>query len=188
VPISNKQKETGLSDKMERFCEEYVVDFNGTQAAIRAGYSKKTAREISKENLIKPPIQAKIRELQAKKSEDTIFTAKETLEKLWDMIGFDITSILTIGEGGEVQYKPMSEWPENATKYISEIEEKSTIKESADGASQAKFSNIKVKIPNKEKLIELAMRHLGLLNDKLLVGNKDVLPFRVTYEQKPSKE
>lgn len=45
-----------LTDKQKRFCEEYVVDWNATQAAIRAGYSEKTAHSIGNENLRKPEI------------------------------------------------------------------------------------------------------------------------------------
>lgn len=52
-----------LTDKQEIFCKEYIVDFNATQAAIRAGYSKKTARSVGSENLTKPDIQNKIKEL-----------------------------------------------------------------------------------------------------------------------------
>ena len=43
-----------LTDKQQRFCEEYMVDLNVTQAAIRAGYSEQTAATIGCENLIKP--------------------------------------------------------------------------------------------------------------------------------------
>lgn len=47
-----------LRTKQKRFCEEYLKDFNAAQAAIRSGYSKKTAREIGRENLTKPDIKA----------------------------------------------------------------------------------------------------------------------------------
>ena len=42
-----------LTEKQKRFCDEYLIDLNGTQAAIRSGYSKKTAKEISSQNLTK---------------------------------------------------------------------------------------------------------------------------------------
>lgn len=45
-----------LTAKQQRFCDEYLIDLNGTQAAIRAGYSKKTAGQIAEENLKKPEI------------------------------------------------------------------------------------------------------------------------------------
>lgn len=54
----------GFSDKMEAFCNHYLVDFNATQAAIRAGYSEDTAYSIGWENLRKPEIQARIAELR----------------------------------------------------------------------------------------------------------------------------
>lgn len=53
-----------LSAKQQRFCEEYVVDWNGTRAAKAAGYSESTARQIATENLTKPVIQAYIKEIQ----------------------------------------------------------------------------------------------------------------------------
>ena len=49
-----------LTDKEKLFCKEYIVDFNATQAAIRAKYSKKTARIIASQNLSKLNIQAEI--------------------------------------------------------------------------------------------------------------------------------
>jgi phage terminase small subunit len=54
--------------KQKRFCEEYVIDMNGTQAAIRAGYSKHTAAAIACENLIKPYINNYIQKLITERS------------------------------------------------------------------------------------------------------------------------
>jgi phage terminase small subunit len=45
-----------LTPKQLQFCKEYLIDLNGAQAAIRAGYSEKTAKEIASENLTKPNI------------------------------------------------------------------------------------------------------------------------------------
>ena len=52
-----------LTDKQERFCQEYIKDFNGTRAAIAAGYSANTATVIASENLMKPYISDRIAEL-----------------------------------------------------------------------------------------------------------------------------
>lgn len=54
-----------LNEKQKRFCEEYVKDNNGTRAAIRAGYSQKTARVIASQHLTKLNIQEYIKELKA---------------------------------------------------------------------------------------------------------------------------
>lgn len=56
--------ENSLNEKQRQFCNEYLIDLNATQAAIRAGYSEKTARFIASENLTKPNIQKYIHELQ----------------------------------------------------------------------------------------------------------------------------
>ena len=64
--MSNKGKK--LTPKQERFCLEYTKDLNGTQAAIRAGYSENTANRIASENLSKLDIKEKIDKL-LKKSE-----------------------------------------------------------------------------------------------------------------------
>lgn len=74
--------EKRLTPKQQRFCEEYIVDFNATQAAVRAGYSKKTAYSIGQENLIKPEIQAEIQASKQKISERTAVTVEYIVEKL----------------------------------------------------------------------------------------------------------
>lgn len=71
-----------LTAKQQRFVDEYLVDLNATQAAIRAGYSKKTARQIAKENLTKPYIKAYIDQQLKKLEDERIAEAKEVLQYL----------------------------------------------------------------------------------------------------------
>jgi len=66
-----------LSPKQRRFVEEYLIDLNATQAAIRAGYSPDSARSIGCENLTKPDIEAAIAELVAARSERTKVTRRQ---------------------------------------------------------------------------------------------------------------
>lgn len=63
-----------LTPKQQRFVEEYLIDLNATQAAIRAGYSEKTARDIGCENLAKPNIAKAIQEAQESLSNKTQLT------------------------------------------------------------------------------------------------------------------
>lgn len=63
--MEEKGKIEPLNDRQELFCKEYIIDFNGTKAAIRAGYSEKTAKEIASENLTKLNIAARVTELKA---------------------------------------------------------------------------------------------------------------------------
>ena len=62
--VKKKVANLRFTARMEKFCQEYLIDLNATQAAIRAKYSKKTANRMASENLSKPVIQARIKELQ----------------------------------------------------------------------------------------------------------------------------
>ena len=77
--MSDNKKNT-LTDKQEAFCYAYVELNNGTQAAIKAGYSKKTAREQASRLLSKVNIRSKIAELRKPEQERSIATAQEVME------------------------------------------------------------------------------------------------------------
>ena len=81
-----------LTAKQQRFCDEYLIDLNATQAAIRAGYSKKTAYSIGNENLNKPELKKYIEERMEEKEKSLIADQDEVLKYL--------TSVLR-GEGQE---------------------------------------------------------------------------------------
>ena len=70
-----------LTPKQQRFIEEYLIDLNATQAAIRAGYSAKTARAIGCENLAKPNIQEAIAKAKLERSEATKIDAEWVLRQ-----------------------------------------------------------------------------------------------------------
>lgn len=76
-----------LTAKQERFCEEYLVDLNATQAAIRAGYSEKTANRIASQNLSKLVIQEKIELLKQNLAENVEITPQTVVEEI-AKIGF----------------------------------------------------------------------------------------------------
>lgn len=71
-----------LTDRQARFCEEYLIDLNATQAAIRAGYSEKTANRIASELLSKLDIQEKIAELKAERAKRTEMTQDSVIQEL----------------------------------------------------------------------------------------------------------
>ena len=72
-----------LTNKQQRFVEEYSVDSNATQAAIRAGYSQKTAAAIGEENLRKPDIATALRAIRKEVAESLHLTAQHVLEGLY---------------------------------------------------------------------------------------------------------
>lgn len=81
-----RPEKNGLTDKQKRFCDEYLIDCNATQAAIRAGYSKKTAHVIGNENLNKPKIRTYLEERMAEKEKGLIATQDEVLRYLTSVL------------------------------------------------------------------------------------------------------
>lgn len=77
-----QQGVTTMTPKQKAFCENYLVDLNATQAAIRAGYSEKTANRIATENLSKPVISEAIQKAMAERSEKMGVTQVMVIEGL----------------------------------------------------------------------------------------------------------
>jgi phage terminase small subunit len=75
-----------LTEKQVRFCQEYIVDLNATQAAIRSGYSEDTAGSIGSENLTKPEILEHVNELLAARAERTKVNADYVISSLKEVV------------------------------------------------------------------------------------------------------
>ena len=75
-----------LTAKQKRFCDEYLIDLNATQAAIRAGYSKNTARVIGQENLTKPAVKSYIQEQMDRKQKELIADSDEVMRYLTSVL------------------------------------------------------------------------------------------------------
>ena len=71
-----------LTPKQQRFVDEYLIDLNATQAAIRAGYSEKTAYSIGDENLKKPEIKKAIEQEQKERQKRTLVTQDDVIRGL----------------------------------------------------------------------------------------------------------
>lgn len=76
---------SNLTDKQKRFCEEYVIDNNATQAAIRSGYSENSAGQIGEQNLKKLEIQSYISELQKNKARELNITFEDVVNGVWQI-------------------------------------------------------------------------------------------------------
>lgn len=88
-----------LTAKQQRFCDEYLIDLNATQAAIRAGYSKKTAYSIGVENLKKPELKKYIDERMAEKEKKLIADQDEVLRYLTSVLRGTSQSTEIVVEG-----------------------------------------------------------------------------------------
>lgn len=85
-----------LTDKQQKFVDEYLIDLNGTQAAIRAGYSTKTAHSIGSENLSKPEIRACIDERMAEHSKRTGVNQERIIRELARIAFLDPTQLVNM--------------------------------------------------------------------------------------------
>ena len=97
-----------LTAKQQRFCDEYLIDLNATQAAIRAGYSEKTAAVIANENLRKPYIKEYIDNRLAEKEKELIADQDEVLKYLTAVMrGKETDEQYVVGAEGEMERIPV---------------------------------------------------------------------------------
>ncbi|GHE34826.1 terminase small subunit [Sphingobacterium griseoflavum] len=143
-----------LTDKQQRFVDEYMVDLNATQAAIRAGYSPDTARQMASENLSKPDIQEAIQIKKQKISEATGITAERVLAEYAKIAFSDVRNVLTV-DGG---LKDASEWGDDAAGAVAAV--KSFEVTSSDGEKLG--TNREVKMYDKLRALEAIGKHIGL--------------------------
>lgn len=87
-----------MTPKQKRFCDEYLIDLNATQAAIRAGYSKKTAKAIGQENLTKPDLKKYIDSRMAEKESELIADQDEVLRYLTSVLRGESRSEVVVVE------------------------------------------------------------------------------------------
>lgn len=150
-----------LTDKQEMFCREYLIDLNATQAAIRAGYSEKTARASGCENLTKPDIQNRIAELKAERNEQVSVDAAYVLRRLIEIDEMDVLDILLAN--GEL--KPIKDWPKVWRTTLSGMD---VTEMAGDAAGLLK----KIKWPDKVKNLELLGKHVTVQAFKDNVKNE----------------
>ena len=88
-----------MTEKQKRFCDEYLIDLNATQACIRAGYSKKTAKQIGQQNLTKVDLKNYIEARMAEKEKSLIATQDEVMKYLSSVLRGESESEVVVIEG-----------------------------------------------------------------------------------------
>ncbi len=142
-----------LTPKQKRFCQEYVIDLNGTQAAIRAGYSENSAQEIASENLSKPIVKSYVEKLQQEISKRTEITA--------DMVVNEIAKLAFsnqqdyIEDGNDI--KDISKIDRDKAAAVESIQ--TTTSTTKDGTTTV---SVKIKQHSKVQALEQLAKHLGL--------------------------
>lgn len=137
-----------LTEKQKRFCDEYLIDCNATRAAIRAGYSERTAYSIGAENLGKPElkayIDARLEEIHSEKTAD----AQEVMEYLTSVMRGESESEIVVVEG------------------------------QGDGWSEARRMNKCPDEKERLKAAELLGKRYGMFNDKMVATDtKEISDF-----------
>ena len=144
-----------LTPKQARFVEEYLLDLNATQSAIRAGYSQKTASSQGERLLRNVEIAAAIRQAQSERGQRVKIDAEYVLNRLGEIDQMDAIDILA--EDGTV--KPVREWPKIWRQMISGLD----VMEIAGADGEARTAIVKkIKWPDKIKNIEMIGRHVGV--------------------------
>ncbi len=156
-----------MTPKQQRFVDEYLVDLNATQAAIRAGYAKKRAAEQGYELLQKTTVQAAIAEAQEARSKRTQITVDRVLTEL-ALVGFaDMGTYLTLGGGDTTVKLDWTKLPPGATKIIQEVTQEEHTGGRGHDTGQIRLT--KLKPYSKLDALEKIGRHLGMFTDKLKI-------------------
>lgn len=143
--------EKELNHKQQRFCEEYVIDYNGTRAAIAAGYSKNTAKEIASENLTKPNIKSYIDEIQKDLSKLSGVTALRNILELKKIAYSSIASF----KSDWMTEKEFDSLSEEQLACISDIQYQTKT------TGETTETIVKFKLHDKQKAIEILNKMLG---------------------------
>lgn len=170
-----------LTDKQEKFCNEYLIDLNATQAAKRAGYSEKTAHSIGFENLIKPEIQDRLAELKKELAKKVEVTA-EMLTREWKKIAFSKFSDIHNSWIERKRFEDIKEENPDILDCIEFIDTKILKKNigSSESPEIVDVEHIKIKLFSKERALE----NLGKRTGYYELDNKQKSPKAMTEEDK----
>lgn len=173
-----------IREKQERFCQEYIIDLNATAAAIRAKYSSRRASELGYQLLQKPTVKARIQELLSERAERTMISQDRVLLEIARLAFNDPRKAFN----ADGSLKNIHEWPDEVAAAISSIE---IVEEKSKDTDLPYESTVKkIRFWDKGKQIELAAKHLGMLNEKLMLqGDKEnPLMISVVQAEKMAKE
>lgn len=173
-----------LSLKHQRFVAEYLVDKNATQAAIRAGYSKRTARQQGARLLTNAVIAAAVAEKAEKQVEKLEITAERVLREL-ALLGFaNMEDYMRVGTDGD-PYLDFSALSRDQAAALTEI----TVEDFKDGRGDdaRDVRRVKFKLADKRAALVDLGRHLALFTDRVQHGADPALTEAITKAMTPKK-
>lgn len=143
-----------LTPKQSLFVKEYLVDLNATQAAIRAGYSEKTAGQMGDENLKKPQIAKEIKEAMDERGKRTEITADRVLKEIERLALFDPADLINVNSPEDIALLPED------------------IRRAITGWKWDKQGNFIITMV-KQGALDMLGRHHKLFTDKVDISNPD---------------
>ncbi|HBN8210012.1 TPA: terminase small subunit [Pseudomonas aeruginosa] len=145
-----------LTKKQRLFVDEYLLDLNATQAAIRAGYSTRRAAEIGYQLLQRPEVAQAIQAAMAQRSQRTQVEADYVIRRLREIDEMDVLDILE----DDGSFRSIRDWPKAWRQFLSGIEIAELFEGRGDDRRIAGVLR-KVKWPDKLRNLELLSRHVG---------------------------
>ena len=152
-----------LNDRQRNFCVEYLVDLNATRAAIRAGYSAKSAETTASWLLRNPKIQEHLSLLRSAATVSTNVTPERVIAELAKIAFADPRDLLD--ERGAI--KPPSKWSDTAAAAVIGLD----VVSDPQGGSSVR----RIRRADKNKALELLGRYLALFKDKVELSTDDSL-------------
>ncbi|MCI7099855.1 MAG: terminase small subunit [Lachnospiraceae bacterium] len=148
-----------MTAKQKRFVEEYLIDLNATQAAIRAGYSPETAGSIGNENLKKPEIRARIDKAMAERSKRTGINQDRVLQELAKLAFVNPADVIDFEEA-TVRYDASEE----------DLACIQSVKVKTMSGDKGDMTEREVRMYDKKAALELLGKHLGMFKDKVEIS------------------
>ena len=147
-----------LNTKQHRFVDEYLVDLNGTQAAIRAGYSPKTARAIASENLKKPVIATEVaRRMDARRKRSDTITAR----LIWELSCIAFSDIRGIYNADGTIKNP-KEWPAEVSHAVKSVRVSKKLEPGTRGQRKRVSYDANIRMHDKLKALDALAEYLGM--------------------------
>lgn len=167
-----------LTGLQEAFAQQYLVDLNGTAAAERAGYSKARAAQSASDLLSNPAVQKRIAELQSERTTRLQITQDRVLLEVSRIAFLDIRRALN--DDGSL--KAITELDDDTAAAISGLDLLEEFAGSGEERMQIGWTK-KLKLADKKGSLELLMRHMGMLNDKLKLQGDAANPLVLLLQQ-----
>lgn len=174
-----------LTGKQRRFVEEYLVDRNATQAALRAGYSEKTAYAVGAENLRKPQIAAAVAAAQEARSKRTEITADAVLRELAKLGFANMDDFMKVGPDGAPRLD-FSSLTRDQKAALVEV----TVEEFVDGRGEEArdVRRVKFKLADKRAALVDIGKHLGMFRERVEHSGPDGGPLQMEATHRAADE